>query len=74
VETIKRKNEIVVAAHQLINPAIINMAAAVGKTRLLVKKIPRIVVISTGDELVEVTRSPLLSKCGVLTIMQCRPC
>jgi len=35
------------------------MAAAMGKTELLVKKLPRIVLLSSGDELVEVQHTPL---------------
>jgi molybdopterin molybdotransferase len=34
------------------------MAAATGKSELLVKKLPRTVIISSGDELVEVDQVP----------------
>jgi molybdopterin molybdotransferase len=54
----KKKNEVVVRANQFITPAIINMAAATGKVELLVKKLPRIMIISSGDELVEVDETP----------------
>jgi molybdopterin biosynthesis enzyme len=42
--------------NRLLTPAIINMAAATGKGELLVKNFRAIVIISSGDELVEVDR------------------
>jgi len=54
----KKQGDIVAAKQQLIAPAIISVAASVGKTELLVKKLPRVVVISSGDELVNVNERP----------------
>jgi molybdopterin molybdotransferase len=54
----KKQGDIVAAKQQLITPAIIGVAASVGKTELLVKKLPRVVVISSGDELVNVDERP----------------
>jgi molybdopterin molybdotransferase len=54
----KKKNEILATANQPITPVIINIAASIGKTKLLVKKLPRVVVISSGNELVEVDETP----------------
>ncbi len=54
----KKQNEILVEANQFITPAIIAIAATVGKTSLLVKKNPAIVIISTGDELIEIDETP----------------
>jgi molybdopterin molybdotransferase len=54
----KKQGDIVAAKQQLITPALISVAASVGKTELLVKKTPRIVVISSGDELVNVDEQP----------------
>ena len=54
----KRKNEIVVRHSQVITPVVISIAASVGKTALLVKKLPKVVIISSGDELVEVDETP----------------
>ncbi|MCJ7935764.1 MAG: molybdopterin molybdotransferase MoeA [Chryseobacterium sp.] len=48
----KKEGEILVKAHQLITPAIIGIASSIGKTTLSVKKLPRIIIISTGDEMV----------------------
>lgn len=48
----KKQGETLVAAHQKITPAILGVAASVGKTTLRVKKLPKIVIISTGDEMV----------------------
>lgn len=54
----KKKSEIIAFANQLITPAVINIAASVGKTKLHVKKLPKVIVISSGDELVEVDEIP----------------
>ncbi|MBK0379039.1 molybdopterin molybdotransferase MoeA [Mucilaginibacter segetis] len=54
----KKSGDIVAAANQLITPAIISLAASLGKTELLVKTNPRIAIISSGDELVDVADKP----------------
>jgi molybdopterin molybdotransferase len=54
----KHKGEIVAIKNQLITPAIISLAASVGKVELLVKKLPAVVIISSGDELVDVDQEP----------------
>lgn len=54
----KQQGAIVATAGQMITPAIISILASVGKTRMLVKKMPRTVIISSGDELVEVDETP----------------
>ena len=54
----KKQDETVAVANEYINPAHISMAASVGKSMLLVKKLPNVVIISTGDELVDVDKVP----------------
>jgi molybdopterin molybdotransferase len=54
----KKEKEVVVPAGKLIDPAIISMSATVGKPSLMTKKLPKVVVISTGDELVAVEDQP----------------
>jgi molybdopterin molybdotransferase len=56
----KKEGEVLAAVGEMITPAIIGLAASVGKTHLSVKKLPRVVVISSGDELVEVDQTPAL--------------
>ncbi|MBM7420259.1 MULTISPECIES: molybdopterin molybdotransferase MoeA [Chryseobacterium] len=48
----KKQGEIITEANQVITPALIGVAASIGKTKLSVKKLPKIVIISTGDEMV----------------------
>jgi len=48
----KKAGEILVKANQVITSSILGIAASVGKTLLTVKKLPRVAVISTGDEMV----------------------
>jgi molybdopterin molybdotransferase len=54
----KKQGEIVVAKGRMITPALINVAASVGADRLPVKQLPRTVIISTGNELVDVGDNP----------------
>ncbi len=54
----KLQGAIVVAANTIVDATVINMAASVGKQMLAVKKLPRVAIISTGDELVDVSEQP----------------
>jgi molybdopterin molybdotransferase len=54
----KTKGSIVATAGCIITPALVGLAAAVGKTTLQTKKLPKIAVISTGDEIVSETAIP----------------
>jgi molybdopterin molybdotransferase len=56
----KKQHDIVAESGQIISPAIISLVASVGETELRVKKLPKVVIISSGDELVEVEQTPLL--------------
>jgi len=62
---IDRKNgETIVAASpfgegKLISPAELGVAATIGKSQLRVAALPRVCVLSSGDELVEVNETPL---------------
>jgi molybdopterin molybdotransferase len=55
----RRKGNEIVKAGCKISPAEIGVAATVGKTMLKVARLPRIAIISTGDELVAVEEQPL---------------
>ena len=52
------KDQLLVAAGQLITTAVITVAATIGKSYLLVKKNPSIIIITTGDELVDISETP----------------
>jgi molybdopterin molybdotransferase len=54
----KKQDDLVAGEGQLITPALISMVASVGETELRVKKLPRVVILSSGDELVEVDQIP----------------
>jgi molybdopterin molybdotransferase len=54
----KKHDEIVVQRHRVISPAVISVAVSAGKSRLVVKKMPSVLIISTGNELVDVHESP----------------
>lgn len=54
----KKQGEVVAFAGQVIDSTLVSMAASVGMEKLLVSKLPCVVIISTGDELVEVDEQP----------------
>lgn len=54
----KRRGAIVATGNQVIDATVVSMAASVGKSVLQVKKLPKVVVISTGNELVDVHEQP----------------
>ncbi|VEE10985.1 Molybdopterin molybdenumtransferase [Chryseobacterium gleum] len=54
----KKSGEILVKANQVITPSILGIASSVGKTSLKVKKLPRVAIISTGDEMVPSEHTP----------------
>ena len=55
----RRAGDLIVPAGRKIAPPEIATAASIGKYTLLVARLPRVAVVSTGDELVEVADSPL---------------
>jgi molybdopterin molybdotransferase len=58
----KKKDEVVAFSGQIVTPAIISVVASVGKAEILVKKLPRVVIISSGDELVDIDVEPSSSQ------------
>ncbi|MEA1785346.1 molybdopterin molybdotransferase MoeA [Arenibacter sp. GZD96] len=54
-----KKGSVVLEANSKITAASIGVLASVGKASVLVKKVPKITLVSTGDELVEVDQIPL---------------
>lgn len=55
----RKKGEVVVRRGLKISPAEIGTAATVGKAEIRVTKLPKVAVVSTGDELVKVSETPL---------------
>lgn len=55
----RKQADHIVLPNRIISAAEIGVAATVGKAQLLVQKLPRVIVISTGDELVSVEETPL---------------
>lgn len=54
----KKEGEILVKANQVITPAIIGIASSIGKTTIEVKKLPKVIIISTGDEMISPESTP----------------
>lgn len=55
----REKGSLVVPKETKLSPAEIGVAATVGKSELIVGRLPKTIIISTGDELVEIESSPL---------------
>ena len=55
----RKKNDLILPKNTLISPAEIGVLATVGKAKVKVAKNPKVMIISTGDELVEVAKTPL---------------
>ena len=55
----RKKGDLLLEKGCLIGATEVGLAATVGKARLLVNQIPKVMVISTGDELIPVDASPL---------------
>jgi len=55
----RKENDVLLKKNTLISPAEIGVLATVGKSVVKVAIQPKVMIISTGDELVEVTENPL---------------
>lgn len=55
----KQKGEQIIEEGTVLSPAEIGVCATVGKSEIAVAKLPRVLIISTGDELVDVDETPL---------------
>lgn len=54
----RKHGDVVAMPSQVIDPALISMAASVGKAMIAVKKLPKVAIITTGDELVGIKEQP----------------
>ncbi|WCT14024.1 molybdopterin molybdotransferase MoeA [Mucilaginibacter jinjuensis] len=57
--TDSKQGDILVQSGHKITPAIVGLIAASGLSKILVKRLPKVAVCATGDELVEVDEQPL---------------
>lgn len=55
----RKKGSIVIKKHKIISAAEIGVLATVGKSKVKVAQMPKAIIISTGDELVNVDEIPL---------------
>ena len=53
-----KQGVIIVPSGSYITPRVIGVAASVGKTSLVIKKHPEIIIISTGDEIIDPAATP----------------
>ena len=55
----RKQGDLLIAKGKIITGAELGVAATIGKTHLKVSKLPKVAVISTGDELVRISETPL---------------
>lgn len=55
----QKMGDILLKKGHFLNGPALSVAATVGKSKILVQKLPKTVIISTGDELVDVDQKPL---------------
>ena len=56
--TDRKRGNVLVSAGKIISPAEIGVAATIGKSNISVSKLPKVAIISTGDELVNINETP----------------
>jgi len=56
----RKKGEILIKKDTIISAAEVGVLATVGKSTVKVARQPKVIIISTGDELVEVSKKPLV--------------
>ncbi len=54
----QQKGDLIIFENTLISPAEIGVITTVGKTTVKVRKFPKVMIVSTGDELVDVHETP----------------
>ena len=55
----RKSGDVLINKNKVISAAEIGVLATVGKSNIKVAKLPKVIIISTGDELVKVTANPL---------------
>jgi len=68
----RTKNDVLIKKNCVISPAEIGVLATVGKSFVKVVKQPNVLIVSTGDELVEVDKKPLqhqIRKSNIYTLV-----
>ncbi len=55
----KKAGDLIVPQGSILSAAEIGIAASIGKSSILVKKLPEMAIISTGDEIVPIAETPL---------------
>ncbi|MFK8102591.1 MAG: molybdopterin molybdotransferase MoeA, partial [Saprospiraceae bacterium] len=55
----RQRGDLLVTQGRIISSAEIGVAATIGKTHLKTSRLPKTIIISTGDELVEIDQKPL---------------
>lgn len=67
----RKEGDLIVKKGAVISPAEIGVAATIGKNELWVANLPKVAIVSTGDELVDVKETPLphqIRKSNIYTI------
>ncbi|HZV70762.1 MAG TPA: molybdopterin molybdotransferase MoeA [Saprospiraceae bacterium] len=72
--TDRRKGDLIIPSGRFISPAEIAVLASVGKSTVSVSKLPSVMIISTGNELVEIIQTPLPHQVRMSNVHQLHSC
>jgi molybdopterin molybdotransferase len=70
----RKKGDLLISAGRLISPSEIGVMASVGKTNVAVSRLPKVMIISTGNELVEINQTPLPHQVRMSNVHQLQSC
>lgn len=70
----RKKGEILIPPGKIISPAEIGILASVGKSTVQVSALPKVLIISTGNELIPVDETPLLHQVRMSNVHQLCSC
>ncbi len=70
----RKKGDLLIHVGRVISPSEIGVMASVGKTKIAVSRLPKVMIISTGNELVEVDQTPLPHKVRMSNVHQLQSC
>ncbi|MGB3081300.1 MAG: molybdopterin molybdotransferase MoeA [Saprospiraceae bacterium] len=70
----RKQGDLLIPAGRLISPSEIGVMASVGKTKVAVSRLPRVIIISTGNELITIDQAPLPHQVRMSNVHQLQSC
>ncbi len=70
----RKKDDLLIPAGRLITPSEIGVMASVGKAKVTVSRLPKVMIISTGNELIPIDENPLPHQVRMSNVHQLQSC